>query len=354
MASKTLTKLRLKPMKANKPTNPKTGDAAKEIDMLAYPEVVDFVAHLRLKNLARRTIEEYVKVLRSLFRYVGPGGASPTTITLPQLRSYLADLQDRGRAPKTISNYVLVIKRFFGFLEAEGYIAEDPSLRLPRPKVGQRLPRALSISQVQALFNSMDDSTPVKRRDKVFFQLLYACGLRISEATGLRVRDVDFDRGMLRVIGKGDKERALPLKPQVVDVLCSYVADHSLDHWLFPGRGDGPITFRNMEDRFKAYVRAAGLPEQTSPHALRHSIAVHYLLGSAPITFVQQLLGHSSLATTGIYTQLANDQMRQIAINTPTALDKVPAVEERTLKERMAVYEVEYEEWDALVAELVR
>jgi site-specific recombinase XerD len=210
----------------------------------------------------------------------------------------------------------------------------------------------LSISQVQALFKAMDGGTPVRERDRVFFQLMYACGLRISEATGLRVRDVDFDRGMLRVIGKGDKERVLPLKPQVVEVLRSYIGDYNLDGWLFPGRGDDPVTFRNMEDRFKAYVQAAGLPQGTSPHALRHSIAVHYLLGNAPITFVQGLLGHSSLATTGVYTQLADEQLRQIALNTPTALD-LGEGEDAVLREVRAGYETELAEWDALVADWV-
>ncbi len=109
-----------------------------------------------------------------------------------------------------------------------------------------------------------------------------------------------------------------------------------------------------MEDRFKKYVRAAGLPDQVTPHTLRHSIAVHYLINGAPITFVQNLLGHASLATTGIYTQLADTMTKEIALNTPTALDEVLPAEEGTLKERIAAYEVEHEEWDALAAELVR
>lgn len=120
--------------------------------MREYPEVGDFIAYLRFKNLSPRTIVEYGKVLNSLFEQIGLGELSPKEITTGQLREYVASLQQRGLAAATVSNHVLVIKRFFGFLLAEGYIEEDPSQRLPRPKVGKRLPKALTITQVQDLF----------------------------------------------------------------------------------------------------------------------------------------------------------------------------------------------------------
>jgi site-specific recombinase XerD len=141
----------------------------------------------------------------------------------------------------------------------------------------------------------------------------------------------------------------------LLQALKEYIAESNPGTYLFPGRGgDKPITFRNMDARFEQYVRAAGLPDRVSPHTLRHSIAVHYLINGAPITSVQSLLGHESLATTGIYTQLADTMTKEIALNTPTALDEVLPAEERMLKERMAAYEVEYEEWDTLVIDLAR
>jgi integrase/recombinase XerD len=320
-----------------------------------HPAVTDFIAHLRLKNLSPRTIEEYRKVLGSLFKYVKLGDSSPGEVTTSQLRGYVASMQERGLAAKTVRDHVIVIKRFFGFLLAEDYIEEDPSLRIPRPKVGKRLPKALSITEVQTLLATFKDRTATERRDRVFFQLVYACGLRISEAVNIEVKDIDFDEGTLRVIGKGDKERRVYLKPNLLQTLREYIAKSKAETYLFPGRGgDKPITYRNMEDRFKDYVRAAGLPDRVTPHTLRHSIAVHYLINGAPITFVQGLLGHESLATTGIYTQLADTMTKEVALSIPTALDEVLPVEETTLRERMAVYEVGYGEWDALVAELVR
>ena len=317
---------------------------------MEYDELSDFIAYLRLKNLSPRTITEYQKVLESLFDHVGLDASSPREITAAQLRDYVASLQERDLAAKTVSNHVLVIKRFFGFLLAEGYIVEDPSRRLPRPKVGKRLPRAFTIPQVQALFAAMDGPSQAERRDRLLFQLIYAGGLRVSEVVGLRVRDIDFTQGTLRVVGKGNKERRIYLKPYVLEQLRQYIARNELADYLFPGRGDSHITARNMQMRLKKYVRRAGLPEEVSPHTLRHSIAVHYLVGGAPITFVQNLLGHESLATTGIYTQLADEMTRKIALNTETALD---GLEEAMVKERVARYEPNFDTWDTFVGEVL-
>jgi integrase/recombinase XerD len=286
-----------------------------------HPEPADFLAYLRLKNLASRTIEEYEKILNNLFEYFG-GGSSPTQVTTADLRRYVASLQKRGLADKTVSNHVLVIKRFFGFLLTEGYILEDPSLGIPRPQMGKRLPKALSVPDTRRLFAAMGGGSAVERRDEIFFRLVYTCGLRIGEAVNIKLSDIDAVSGALRVVGKGDKERRVYLKPELLEELVDYVEEVGVETYLFPGRsGNEPITLRNMEMRFKSYLKAAGLPGDVTPHTLRHSIAVHYLINGAPITFVQRLLGHESLATTGIYTQLADDMTKNIALNTPLALD---------------------------------
>jgi integrase/recombinase XerD len=231
-------------------------------------------------------------------------------------------LQKRGLADKTVSNHVLVIKRFFGFLLTEGYISEDPSLRIPRPQVGERLPKALSVPETRRLFDAFDGESAIEQRDEVFFRLIYTCGLRINEAVNVNVEDINVVSEALRVVGKGDKERRIYLKPELLEELVSYIEQAGVETYLFPGRsGDDPITVRNMEMRFKAYVKDAGLPDHVTPHTLRHSIAVHYLINGAPITFVQRLLGHESLSTTGIYTRLADDTTKKIAMNTPLALD---------------------------------
>ncbi len=294
--------------------------------MLIRRALDDFVAFLRLKNLAERSIDEYQKILNNLFDATDlASDASPADVTTARLRVYVAGLQERGLADKTVTNHVVVIKRFFGYLFTQGIIPHDPSRRIPRPKTGERLPKALSVSETQVLFAAMAGPSALCRRDAMFFRLVYACGLRISEAVSIRVDDIDVPSGALRVVGKGNKERRIYLKPELLAELTTYIEKTGVRTYLFPGRsGDTPITARNMEMRFKDYVEAAGLPDHVTPHTLRLSIAVHYLVNGAPITFVQRLLGHESLGTTGIYTQLADEMTKRIALDTPLALDAGP------------------------------
>ncbi len=281
----------------------------------------DFIVFLRLKNLSSRTIEEYDKILNQLLVYFGKGFPL-SQVTTAQLRKYVIGLRERGLAAKTIHNHVIVIKGFFGYLLAEGRIEEDPCKGIPNPQVGKRLPKALSVSETKRLFACFDGGSGVAKRDEIFFRLLYACGLRISEAVNLRVKDLDASSGTLHVVGKGDKERYIYLKPRLLDELKKYIEQLGVETYLFPGRGGQvPITVRNMEMRFKIYVKKAGLPDHITPHTLRHSIAVHYLINGAPITFVQRLLGHESLATTGIYTKLTDRLTKEIALGTRLALD---------------------------------
>ena len=322
---------------------------------MEHPEVSDFIAYLHLKNLAPATIKKYRGALKRLFDHVALGPSPPSQITTAQLRDYMASLYELGLAANTIRNYVVVIKRFFGFLLVEGYIEEDPSRRIPTPKVGKRLPRALTVPQVQALFMATSDETPMEHRDQVFFKLLYTCGLRMGEAVRVRMTDINWEESWLTVIGKGDKERRVYLKPYLVDALREYIEEDGVEGYLFPGRDPQyHMTCPPINRRLKKYLEKAGLPRHVTPHTLRHSAAVHYLIGGAPITFVQNLLGHESLATTGIYTQLVDQMAKEIALNTKTAIDEIEAMEEgELLKEAPDIYEVEFEGWDDFVGQVL-
>jgi integrase/recombinase XerD len=293
---------------------------ASENDALEHSQVTDFAAYLQLKNLSAATINRYLQILKLLFRYLDLGEKPPSQITKRQLRRYVASLHRRDLAASTIETNVVAIKQFFGFLAEEGHIEGDPSTGLPYPKVGKRLPQALKVSEVKDLFAVIGRQTEIERRDYVFFELLYTCGLRIGEAVRLKVEDVNWQDSRLQVVGKGDKDRRVYLKSYVRKHLRAYVGEHDLGFgYLFPGR-EGHITTTTMRARFKSYVREAGLSEDVTPHTLRHSAAVHYLMGGAPITFVQDLLGHESLETTGIYTQLVDDVAKEITLNTENAL----------------------------------
>ena len=201
----------------------------------------------------------------------------------------------------------------------------------------------------------MSDETPRGHRDQVFFKLLYACGLRVGEAERVRVTDINWEEGWLRVIGKGNKERRVYLKPYLVEALREYIEESKVGGYLFPSRdGYGHLRGRHMGRRLKRYAEKAGLPGHVTPHTLRHSAAVHYLIGGAPITFVQNLLGHESLTTTGIYTQLVDQMAKEIVLNTRTAIDEIEAAEQgEFLKEARGLYEAEFEGWDDFVGQVL-
>ena len=300
--------------------------------------LADYVSYLRLKALSEATVKKYRYILRVLFRFLDLQPNQASTLSTAQIRRYVSSLQERGLADNTVAQHVKAIKGFCRFLVDEGYLEADPSARIPIPRVGRRLPRALSKEEIRRLFRVMEGGTRIDRRNKVLFHLLYTCGLRIGEGVRLTVEDVDLGAGTLRVIGKGDKERHLYLKPMTVRLLKEHIEENNLTGFLFPSRQGRHVAVGTMDYQFQRYVEKAGFKKTVTPHALRHSAALHYLLGGAPLSFIQDLLGHESLATTGVYTQLADEMMRDVTLNVPTAIE---AMEENgVLKEREARYEV--------------
>jgi len=299
--------------------------------------LADYISYLRLKALSEATIKKYHYTLRALFRFLDLEPSQASALSTAQIRSYVASLQERGLADKTIAEQVKAIKTFCRFLVEEGYLKKDPFERIPVPTVRRRLPQALTKEEVRQLFRAMEGETKIDRRNKVLFHLLYVCGLRIGEGVKIRVEDVDLEEGTLRVIGKGNKERRLYLKPMTVRLLREYIEENDITGFLFPSRQGGHVAIGTMDRQFQKYVRKAGLKKRITPHTLRHSAAVHYLMGGAPISFVQDLLGHENLRTTGIYTQLADQMMKEITLGVPTAIEAMEG--EKVLKEREAKYE---------------
>ncbi len=288
--------------------------------------VDDFMTFLSVANVTAGTIRQYDQVLRDFFAALAGEVPSCFEVTTAQLRQYVIGLQQRGLAAKTVCDRVLTLKRYFAFLTAEGYITTDPAVRLAVPRTGKHLPRALTLAETQVLFAAMaEERAPIGQRDQVLFSLLYGVGLRVGEAVRLRLCDLDFEQKMLRVTGKGDRERCVYLKPALMDGVRLYIDEQSISGYLFPGRDEGHLSTRNVSYRLVHYTRRAGLHRHVSPHTLRHSIAVHYLQGGAPVSFVQALLGHTNLATTGVYLQLTDAMAREITLRTPTALDLAPA-----------------------------
>lgn len=289
---------------------------------LAGPEVTDFLSFLRLKGLAQRTQVEYLRVLRLLQLHLGNESKPFADVTVDELRDFITWSRAHGLSAKTVGNRVIVLKRFFGFLLEEGYIVVDPGRHLPTPKMPQRLPKALSREQVQRLFAQLSEMPLLRFRDKVVITLMYTGGLRISEAVSLRRGQLDLQQGTLRVVGKGSKERRVFLRDDARELIRRYLDELGESDWLFPSPRGGHITQNHIQIEVGKYARKAGLPKGVTAHTLRHTCATHYLMGGAPITFVQGLLGHASLNTTGLYTGLVDDVAREIAMSVPLAIDE--------------------------------
>jgi len=267
---------------------------------------------LRLRNCSPRTIVEYRKVLDWYFRDTGCCELADTSKWA--VREWVASMWEKGLAPGTIATRVGVLKRVF-----QGAGRDDLANCLPKVKIGSCLPQALTKDEVAAFFEQIKASgTRRSKRDYVLFMLLYTCRLRVSEAVSLRVEDVDLDAGAVLVRGKGNKERQAYLKPGTLTVVRGWIGDRATG-WLFPGANGAHLSARVVQQYAKEYGKAIGL-DDVHPHSFRHSCATHYLLAGAPITFVQALLGHAKLSTTGLYTGLSNRHRRKIALDTELAV----------------------------------
>jgi len=284
----------------------------KDYEGTAVEAAREYLLDLRLRNCSPRTITEYQKVLGWYFRDAGCCELADTSKRA--VREWVASMWEKGLAPGTIATRVGVLKRVF-----QGAGRDDLANCLPKVKAGSRLPQALTKEEVAAFFEQIKASgTRRSRRDYVLFMLMYSCGLRVSEAVSLRVEDVDLDAGAVLVHGKGNKERQAYLRPGASATVREWVGDRTTG-WLFPGANGAHLSARVIQHYAKQYGRAVGL-DNVHPHSFRHSCATHYLLGGAPITFVQALLGHTKLSATGLYTQLSNVERQRIANSTELAI----------------------------------
>ena len=239
------------------------------------------------------------------------------------IRAYLSDLDERGYAPATKSRKIASAKSFFKFMKEEQFIENNPLSEVRQPRAGQSLPKALSIAEVDQLLEASTNVTSAEEaRDAAMVELMYAAGLRVSELVGLNIRDVDLDSGTVRTIGKGSKQRVIPIYDTAAESIAEYITysrpthanrDKHLDQSedaLFLNRNGGRITRQAYWLRLNKLATKAGISSKITPHMLRHSFATHLLHGGASLRHVQELLGHSSIATTQIYTHLTNEHVR--------------------------------------------
>lgn len=290
------------------------------------PHIRDFEQHLRTeRNASQHTCRAYLHDLEAFSRFLEESCrdrvAALSDITVLVLRSYLARLAGRHRK-STQTRTLACLKSFFRFLEREERIAENPARHIRTPRPESRLPRHMSVDEVFALLDGMPGDSVAQQRDRAIMETLYSSGLRVSELVGMDRRDVDVAGGNVRVMGKGARERMVPVGRRALAVLTTYL-EHTRKQACrrYAEAGRAPVFLNNRGGRLTARsvgrivdrcVLACGMHHKMSPHALRHSFATHMLNAGADLRAIQEFLGHASLSTTQRYTHLDIDRLMQV------------------------------------------
>ena len=280
-----------------------------------------FQSHLLLeRRLARNTAAAYVRDLKAFAAFVAPRGKSgPEAVVADDVTAFLSDELAQGLRATTRARRLVAVKTFFRFLAGEGLIAEDPCATLESVKKGVTLPKILSEPVVRKLLEGLSGGTDREVRDRAMLELLYACGLRVSELCGLSVRDVHLDDGFVRCLGKGGKERLVPVGESAVAAVSRYLAVRANflrrgdGGRLFVTRLGGPFTRMGVFKVVKERAAAAGIdPTKVSPHVFRHCFASHLLAHGANVRSIQEMLGHADIGTTQVYTHVDAAQFRNV------------------------------------------
>jgi integrase/recombinase XerD len=267
-----------------------------------------------------RTHEAYGRDLARFATYArARGAADPVGVDARVLREYVYHLKDLGLAPASIRRNVSAVRTYYRFLLAEGHVVRDPSERLETPKRWRTLPDVLTVDEATRLLAAPTLDEPLAFRDRALLELAYGAGLRVSEWIALGVRDVLMEDGLVRVFGKGSKERLVPIGRSAIGAVAVYLRE--LRPRLERGEGKGvlflnargtPLTRMGAWKILRKYVEAAGIEKAVSPHTLRHSFATHLLEGGADLRAVQEMLGHADISTTQIYTHVDREYLRSV------------------------------------------
>lgn len=270
------------------------------------------------RSLSSNSIEAYMEDLSKLVNFIENEQLELREIKLDDLQQFVAQLYDLGIAARSVSRVISGIKSFFNFLILDGYIDIDPSELLETPKIGMKLPTVLSLEEIEILLNTIDVSTKEGQRNRAIIEVLYSCGLRISELTNMRFSNLFLDEGFIKVEGKGSKQRLVPISETAIREIKNYFYYRNS---MVPKKGNEDIIFlsnrgtaisRIMVFHFiKQYAEEAGIKKNISPHTFRHSFATHLLEGGANIRAIQLMLGHEKITTTEIYTHMDREFLRQ-------------------------------------------
>ncbi len=275
----------------------------------------DFLDYINLeRGYSKHTVTNYKRDLDQFFDFI-----KGRLIDRDRVSQYMKKMTDEGFAPASIMRKLATLKAFFHYLLAEGKIENDPTADLKLPKIGKRLPKALTMNDVRKLL-----ITPRKSlRDRAALELLYASGLRASELIGLKLGDINFEASFVKCFGKGGKERIVPIGQVAKDVLKKYIETErpqqikkgKIPESMFLDRNGTALSRQALWDIIKKYVKKSGLKSKTTTHTLRHSFATHLLENGADLRTVQEMLGHANIATTQIYTAVSRERLKKVYRN---------------------------------------
>jgi integrase/recombinase XerD len=278
-----------------------------------------FIDHLWLEDgLAKNTLESYRQDLTTFALWLAPQHKQLTSVDQADIQQYLAVKFPLSK-PRSIGRLIASLRRFYRHLIRENQISKDPTLQIESPKLPRSLPKSLNEDEVIALLNAPDVADPVGLRDRAMLELLYACGLRVSELVSIKVVEVSLSDGVVRVTGKGSKTRLVPMGEEATDWISRYIREarstilqKRLSDALFVTNRGEAMTRQAFWYLIKRYALLAGISKHMSPHVLRHAFATHLLNHGADLRVVQMLLGHSDISTTQIYTHVARERLKQL------------------------------------------
>lgn len=277
-----------------------------------------YKVYLKLeKSLSDNTVNAYLADIHKLFQFLADEQIHPQDVTLENLETFSATLRDLGIQPRSQARILSGIRSFYHYLVLDDYLQADPSELLESPQVGLHLPEVLTIEEIDNLIESIDLSTKEGQRNRTILETLYSCGLRVSELCNLKISDLYLEEGFIKVEGKGNKQRLIPISPRAIRELQLYFIDRNqfsikkdYEDYVFISKRGTNISRIMVFHIIKTLAEAIGLKKTISPHTFRHSFATHLLEGGANLRAIQCMLGHESIGTTEIYTHIDKSRLR--------------------------------------------
>jgi len=290
-------------------------------NLTIHPEIERYIDALWMeKGLSDNTLSAYRRDLRQYHEWLGVHkGTSVVAANRSDLQAYLGARLQQGQSPRSTARFMSCARGFYHYLLRESRLTVDPTLDVDSPKLGRPLPKSLSEQDIDKLLAAPDIDVPLEFRDRAMLELLYACGLRVTELTSLQISQVSLNQGVVRVFGKGSKERLVPMGEEALSWLQRFIRGPRSEllkglpsDIVFPSKRGREMTRQTFWYRIKIYASRAQINKSLSPHTLRHAFATHLLNHGADLRVVQMLLGHSDLTTTQIYTHIAKQRMQEL------------------------------------------